>query len=50
MFLSKVPNCKDIKTRQGEAPGPGYYEKLANNKDNSVISDNKRSTSEGPPT
>jgi len=27
VFLSKVPNCKDIKTVTKDVPGPGYYEK-----------------------
>ena len=25
--MSKVPNCKDLKVKLKDAPGPGYYEK-----------------------
>ena len=27
VFLSKVPNCQNIKNKLAEQPGPGYYEK-----------------------
>jgi len=27
MFLSKVPNCNNVKSKSLDAPGPGYYEK-----------------------
>lgn len=30
-FISKVPNCKDIKTAGQEMPGPGAYIKLSIN-------------------
>lgn len=43
VFLSKVPNCKDTKNKAKDYPGPGYYDKAA---DQSLLSDHKRSMSE----
>lgn len=43
MFVSRVPNCKDIKVKSKDVPGPGYYEKT---NDASFLSDHKRSLSE----
>jgi hypothetical protein len=40
VFLSKVPNCKDIKILAKDAPGPGYYEKQGDDK--SILSDTKK--------
>jgi len=44
VFLSKVPNCKELKIKNKDAPGPGYYEKTA--QESSFLSDHKRSISE----
>ena len=31
VFMSRVPNCKDVKQNKSDVPGPGFYEKKGKN-------------------
>ena len=45
MFLSKVPNSKDVKMKNLDGPSPGQYNTTYFS-DKSALSDHKRSTSD----
>jgi hypothetical protein len=47
IFLSKVPNCKDVKIKNKNAPGPGYYEKTSQSNYDTIGLENTRSSLEG---
>lgn len=43
VFLSKVPNCKNVKQKTSDIPGPGHYEKQV---DQSKLGNHQRSLSD----
>jgi len=47
IFLSKVPNCKNLKAKEKDTPGPGYYEKMKSDNDISVMSEGRKKNNDG---